>query len=712
MIKQTLLFLLVFSLTACQSSKEISRKINRYELVNRHNIRVEQPDSMASLSVGNGEFCFTTDITGLQTFPEFYEKGIPLGTQSNWGWHSLKNTENYKIEEVLKLFNVGDRKVPYVYRYNEKGTRQKAASEWLRENPHRLHLGLIGLAFETDDSNAVTIQDLKNPIHTLNLWTGAVTSEFEWNGKKVQVEVYNNQDIDMISASIKSPLIKEKKLKVKITFPYSSTVQTCTGYDLSNDDKHTTQYTQKDNNEATFKRKLDNDDYFVRLKWQQNAAIEQTDTHCFVLSGDENALEFSCLFTDRESEISLPTFEETQQNSISSYKKFWESGGAIDFSECKDNRANELERRIVLSQYLTKIQSSGSLPPQETGLTYNSWYGKFHLEMHWWHSWHFIAWGRPELMKQQIEYYRNVYDKAEQTAKNQGYEGVRWQKMTDPYGNESPSSIASLLIWQQPHLIYFAEMLYLQDNDEKILDEYKNLVFATADFMASYARWDEEKQHYVLGPALIPAQELFDAKTTINPAFEVTYWYWALQTAQEWRNRLGMEKNPKYQEVLDKLSPLSISDSMYLFTENSVNSYVDSFYWHDHPIVLGIYGFLPRTPLVNDSIFANSLDKVIDIWQWDKTWGWDYPLSAMAAARLQKPELAFDLLLMKEQKNIYLVNGHNYQDKRLRLYMPGNGGILAAIAIMCDEAEKHDDYIGLSRDGNWEATWEGMGKLP
>jgi hypothetical protein len=34
----------------------------------------------------------------------------------------------------------------------------------------------------------------------------------------------------------------------------------------------------------------------------------------------------------------------------------------------KDKRAIELERRVVLSQYLTAIQCSGSMPPQETGL--------------------------------------------------------------------------------------------------------------------------------------------------------------------------------------------------------------------------------------------------------------------------------------------------------------------------------------------------------
>jgi hypothetical protein len=39
--------------------------------------------------VGNGEFAFTADPTGLQTFPQLYADKLPLSTQSQWGWHSF-----------------------------------------------------------------------------------------------------------------------------------------------------------------------------------------------------------------------------------------------------------------------------------------------------------------------------------------------------------------------------------------------------------------------------------------------------------------------------------------------------------------------------------------------------------------------------------------------------------------------------------------------
>jgi hypothetical protein len=69
---------------------------------------------------------------------------------------------------------------------------------------------------------------------------------------------------------------------------------------------------------------------------------------------------------------------------------------AVDFTGSTDPRAAELERRVVLSQYLMALNGAGEVPPQEEGLFSNSWNGKFHLEMHPWHAAHFAAWNRRE----------------------------------------------------------------------------------------------------------------------------------------------------------------------------------------------------------------------------------------------------------------------------------------------------------------------------
>jgi len=56
--------------------------IDRQTLVSRHNPYQAQLDARSPLSVGNGEFAFTADITGLQSVPQLYENGLPLCTQS------------------------------------------------------------------------------------------------------------------------------------------------------------------------------------------------------------------------------------------------------------------------------------------------------------------------------------------------------------------------------------------------------------------------------------------------------------------------------------------------------------------------------------------------------------------------------------------------------------------------------------------------------
>ena len=67
--------------------------IDRYAVVSRNNPMLEQLDPYGPFSVGNGEFCFTADVTGLQSFyGYYYEHGIPLETKANWAWHSSSKT--------------------------------------------------------------------------------------------------------------------------------------------------------------------------------------------------------------------------------------------------------------------------------------------------------------------------------------------------------------------------------------------------------------------------------------------------------------------------------------------------------------------------------------------------------------------------------------------------------------------------------------------
>ena len=91
---------LFFLLIGCQQADQ--SKIDRKSLVNRHTIVINEPDNLAPLSVGNGKFRYTTDITGMQTFPDYYQAGILLSTMSEWGWHSFSNREKYELSDTYE----------------------------------------------------------------------------------------------------------------------------------------------------------------------------------------------------------------------------------------------------------------------------------------------------------------------------------------------------------------------------------------------------------------------------------------------------------------------------------------------------------------------------------------------------------------------------------------------------------------------------------
>ena len=679
--------------------------IDRKALVSRNNPKLTAVDTLGSLSVGNGEFAYTVDITGLQTFPVEYSKGMPLGTQSQWGWHSFPNINGYKPEETLKEYDFGrGKQEPYAVQFNEKG-RQQEAADYFRANPHRLHLGSVGL-----ELNDASLPDIKNPTQTLDMWNGVIYSNFEVKNSSYRVETSAHPNKDMIAARIKT---KGTNPAVKFHFPYQTGLHTDDACNWNAAGKHTSTIIQQTAHSAIIKRELDSTVYYVNMEWENNAQLIEKTKHYFVLQSDENKLNFTCQFTSQQPHANNPTTTQTLAEAGKYWNNFWENGAAVDFSQCTDSRAAELERRVVLSQYLLAIQCSGSTPPQETGLTYNSWYGKFHLEMIWWHQVQFALWNRPEMLERTLGWYNIAEPNAKKIAQRQKFDGVRWMKMTDPDAMEAPSKVGSFLIWQQPHFIYMAELIYRTNKNPETIKKYYDLVQETAEFMYSFATYEKEKDRFVL-KGIIPAQETLRASETVNPPFELSYWHFAMELAQQWRERNGEKRIAEWDNLINKLSPLAYNeDHLYLAAETAPDTYSDIRFTSDHMAVLGAVGMLPANKLIREEYMKNTLDWIWDNWNWNKTWGWDYPMTAMSAARLGEPEKAVGALLMEKRTNTYLVNGHNYQDGRLRVYLPGNGGLLTAVAMMCagwDGSEGKNP--GFPKDGKWKVKWEGLQKMP
>lgn len=688
--------------------------INRMAVVSRHNVVVRKIDSLSSLSLGNGGFAFTVDATGMQTFPEAYQKGVPLGTLSEWCWDTFKDTVGYNLSEIYKEYNQQGRKVTYTVEWKEP-KRKKDVTLWFRQNVHRVQLGNLGFEITKKNGKPVQVTDIRNIHQVLNLWTGQLKSSFTVEGIPVEVFTVSHQQKDIISVSVKSALVKMGRLKIRLRFPYPTADWTDVGNNWENPERHQTVITSSGEGHAVINHQLDSALYFTSLTWTGKGLISKKEAHYFIVAPDRasDTFELSCEFSPKQDPDKLPLFRDVKTNSEVAWKSFWNRGGAVDFAGSTDPRAHELERRVILSEYLTKIQCSGGYPPQETGLTYNSWYGKPHLEMHWWHGAHYPLWGRPDLLEHSMDWYFKVEDRAKAIAQRQGYEGVRWQKMTDNKGNESPSSVGAMLIWQQPHFITFAELDYRDHPNQETIDKYKKLVFETADFMASFATYDKDHDRYILGKGLIPAQERYKAEDTFNPTYELAYWNWALGVAQKWRERSGLPRNPKWDDVMNKLSALPKQKGVYLAAESATDSYTNPKYITDHPSVFGTFGMLPESKMLDKGVMKKTFNYIWKNWTWADTWGWDFPMTAMTAARLGMPEKAIDALFMKVHTNIYLVNGHNYQDGRLRIYLPGNGGLLTAVAMMCagwDGCTVKNP--GFPKNGKWKVKWEGLKPMP
>ncbi|HSV27564.1 MAG TPA: hypothetical protein VLH60_06700, partial [Sedimentisphaerales bacterium] len=420
------------------------QKIDRHALVTRHHPHLYRFDITSPLSVGNGEFAFTADPTGLQTFFRDYEKGMPLCTQAQWGRHSYPMPRGMSLAD-LKLEEFDSPRGRFGFPTSSVGCKEVYA--YGRQNPHRLHLGRIGFDIRRPDGGVAGIADIQDIDQSLDLWAGLLSSRYKVGLSKVMVQTACHPHIDMIAVSVSSQMLAEARLAVEIDFPgpLPNSVTTnegeaqedpaeldgwippdrwsdfITAADWEHPEKHRTYVTRqsggKSGGRADFLRIMDTDKYFISVAWSGNASLAQIGPHRFILRPiDEIDFRFTCAFSPQLLREALPTPDEVFAASSDYWQSFWQTGGAVELLESSDPRAKELERRVVLSQYLTAIQCSGSTPPQETGLTCNSWYGKFNIEMHYWHAHHFPLWGRPHLLERSLWWYQYNLPRARRMA--------------------------------------------------------------------------------------------------------------------------------------------------------------------------------------------------------------------------------------------------------------------------------------------------------
>ncbi|WP_246465122.1 hypothetical protein [Ruania alkalisoli] len=694
------------------------RRIDRRALVERHCVEVDGSDPRSPLSVGNGEHCLTLDVTGTQTLPECYPVADPaggpdgtlLGTFTQWAWHSTPRPPGAELDAFRRPYSTARGPVPYVDAppLSRDDSGLDPALLWLRSNPHRLHLYRIGWVltdgFRQPHSGEITGHQ------RLDLWTGTARSQVRLAGHPLTVRTACHPVRDAVGWVADVPA---GAVALELEFPYGSEAWSG-GADWASPERHRTRVRSRARGTEVV-RTLDGADHHrLRLWHGPELTVRQVAEHRLLLVPSGSTIELVVEVLPIAAPVGRPlTASGVLTASARHWPGFWRSGGALDLHGSDDPRAGELERRAVLSQYLTAIHCAGSTPPAETGLMVNSWRGRFHLEMHYWHAAHFPLWGRPQLLERSMPWYHRILDVARGIASAQGYAGARWPKQVAPDGRESPSNIGPFLLWQQPHPIHLAELLYRAGSPE-VVERHGELVLATAELMADLV--EAGPDGYALGPPLIPAQECdADQRELLrDPPFELAYWRWGLEVANRWRGHLGLPVDPRWAEVSAWMRPAHVRDGVY--------AAVGAPPWttrRDHPSHLYALGVVPDTGYVDRATMLRTLKDVLADWDWESTWGWDYPAMAMTAARLGEQGLAVDLLLADRPKNAYLPNGHNWQTDSLPAYLPGNGALLTALALMAggwDGADGMDgtdsSAPGFPQNRSWVVRHEGLVPSP
>jgi hypothetical protein len=689
--------------------------IDRQAVVTRHNVHNTRLDPESALTIGNGDFALTVDVTGLQGLERIYlDNGLPLETRATWAWHEFPNIEGFTLADASGPIDFHGRQILYPIR------QKTPAGAYFRENPQPMPLGQLSF---TLFGEPLRTEDIAGVDQTLDLWTGVVTSRLLVRGEPLEVVTAAHGTAAVVGVEARSPLIARGDLQVRLRFPYAyrTAIAHKPPFIWEQPDKHATALARVAPDHARLDRTSDTTRYTTDLRWTTPTALTEAGPHDFRLRATEgDTLAFTCAFADATNPAPAESFTTTRAASADAWRHHWTKGGIIDLSAATDPRAKELERRILLSLYLMKVNYAGAFPPAETGLQHLSWFGKHNSEVYFLHAAQFYQWGHPELIEKGLAWYRRILPLGIAQARAEGFTGVRWPKMSGIDGRPSPGGINPYIIWNQPNPIYLAELVYRAKPTPATLALYRDLVFESAEFLASFAHRDPATGVYHLGPPLKNVTESTHPELVRNPAFEVAFWHYGLALAQQWRERLGLPREPSWDDVLAHLAPLPTAPGpngpLYLEIEGIENIFAPA----QGPIptsMLLAFGYLPATPKVDVATARRTFAAINAHNGLDRWLSWQMGQGGMTATRLGQPDVAIEILTNTARPARFMPSGYVRRPRDpdgAVAYLPANSAFLAAVGLMAGgwDGAPAGPAPGFPKDGKWEIRAEGLLPMP
>lgn len=451
-------------------------------------------DPTAVTSLGNGAFAFTVDVTGLQSLNCSYGFPFDLNTLSDWGWHT-----SFDGSDALRTYNYTTFNTPQPgggnatrpVRYPTGSNASAGAGAWLHNNPHRLPLAQVALAWAAPGGGApLAAGDVASAAHALDAWAGAAASLTTLRGAggdrpatDARVLTAVHPDVDALAvrvalaphagAGVAAALAATAPppLVLRIAFPYTSTGTA--DWAPANDARHSTTVVASSPGRFAVERAIDGDGYTVDCAYNASWALARgRSPHVLVLSPPAGSAaastDFVCLFAPRGADFpvgrgtpwlqrkraqtlalqagALPPYDAVAGAAAAAWQDYWLAGAFVDFASASLPKpppaALELERRVVRSLYLLRALEAGAEPPAETGLLLaGGWAGKHHGEMRFWHQAWAPFWGRADVLARSDAWYDDYLQNATSVASAQGYAGARWPKMVAAVANRSGSGI-------------------------------------------------------------------------------------------------------------------------------------------------------------------------------------------------------------------------------------------------------------------------------
>lgn len=153
------------------------------------------------------------------------------------------------------------------------------------------------------EGKTLSERELSESCQQLNVWEGTLESRFKLSGSPVEVTTLCHPDKDELAYRLKSPLFSEKRLGVRICFPFPSVAFGKEPAVWDMEDSHRSWIVRGGDNDWIIKHQTDDFVYYCRIRTSVKAALKETSRHNYFLELLSGKDEFTLLVDFRQMRI-------------------------------------------------------------------------------------------------------------------------------------------------------------------------------------------------------------------------------------------------------------------------------------------------------------------------------------------------------------------------------------------------------------------------